>query len=109
MRLHVGSSCGQDGGTDFGRSWRAGGAAALPRGSGRRGLAVGAGRGEFRAGLGGRSSRGPRNASVAYLGPRAAVRRRKPCREEGRVGAKLKRAGGVLRTVLSVLDVLPDG
>lgn len=90
VRLHVGSSCGQDGGTDFGRSWRAGGAAALSRGSGRRGLAVGAGRGEFRAGLGGRSSRCPRNSSVAYLGPRAAVRRRKPCREEGRVGGKVE-------------------
>lgn len=47
VRLHVGSSCGQDGGTDLGRSWRAGGAAVVSGGSGRRGLAAGAGRGEF--------------------------------------------------------------
>lgn len=44
VRLHVGSSCGQDGGADFGRSWRAGGSAVVFRGSGRWGSSAGAGR-----------------------------------------------------------------
>lgn len=69
MRLHVGSSCGQDGGADFGRSWRAGGSTVVSRGSGKWGSSTGAGRG-FRAALRGRNSR---NASVAYMGARAAV------------------------------------
>lgn len=51
VRLHVGSSYGQDGGADFGRSWRAGGSAVVSRGSGRWGSSTGAGRG-FWAGLG---------------------------------------------------------
>lgn len=42
VRLHVSSSCGQDGGADFGRSWRVGGSAVVSRGSGRWGSLAGA-------------------------------------------------------------------